>query len=807
MVANEHNVGLNQEFPFIALKNVVLFPHVAMPLQVQRPKSIDSLDFAMSKDKLVVFVAQKNTYDDVKVKDLFRVGTIGKVLDVQKMPNGYFQVEVEGLNRVVVEEFTQTDPFFKVRVSPFRVESDNSVETEVLMRSAIDQFRKIIEARTLSGALPGLLSILSRIKDPEQVINLIAMNLNLDLRDQQSILETANTREALKKINLFIVREVEIIDTEKKVFKETKKQISKLQKEMFLREQMKSIEKELGIEDEKGEFDVLRSKIRASGMSRDVETKALKELDRLEKMPQFSPEVSYLRTYLDLLIDLPWNKKASSKIDLKDANKILNEDHYGLGKVKERILEYLAVQKQVGKIKGPILCFFGPPGTGKTSIGKSIARAMGRKFIRVSLGGLHDEAEIRGHRRTYVGAMPGRIIQSIQSVASSNPVFMLDEIDKVGADFRGDPSAALLEALDPEQNSNFSDNYLEVPFDLSDVLFITTANMLDTIPPALRDRLEIIEFPGYTEEEKLNIAKNYLLPKLYEQHGLKKNNSLIFTDNALRDIIRKHTREAGVRDLERQIAKILRKFIRKTAESKFSGKVKIDSKSIHDYLGPIRFSHQEAEKKNEIGVATGLAWTPVGGEVLSIEATSMPGKGKLIPTGQLGDVMKESIQIALSYARSKAAMLGIGTDFYKEDIHVHVPSGAIPKDGPSAGVAMATAIISLLTKIPIRKDVGMTGEITLRGNVLEIGGFKEKVLAAHRAGLKLIIAPEHNKKDLEDIPKEILKDMKFEFVKNMDAVLLGALVRKQASTRSKPKIRLNNLRIGKYLPNSHTKRA
>lgn len=805
---NEIQVNYNQEFPFIALKNVVLFPHVAMPLQVQRSKSIDSLDFAMAKDRLVVFVAQKNTYDDVKVKDLFRVGTIGKILDVQKLPEGFFQVEVEGLARVTVEDFTQTDPFFKVRVSPLKLEPDTTVEVEVLMRSAIDQFRKVVEARTLPGALTGgLVNLLNRIKDAEQIVNLIAMHLNLELKDQQSILEAASIKDALKRINLFITRETEIIDTEKRVFKETKKQINKLQKEMFLREQMKSIEKELGIQDEKNEFDTLRAKIKAAGMPRDVEAKALKELDRLEKMPSFSPEVSYLRTYLDLLVDLPWNKKSTSKIELKAAEKVLNEDHYGLEKVKERILEYLAVQKQVGKIKGPILCFFGPPGTGKTSIGRSIAKAMGREFIRVSLGGLHDEAEIRGHRRTYVGAMPGRIIQSIQSVKSKNPVFMLDEIDKVGTDFRGDPSAALLEALDPEQNSTFSDNYLEVPFDLSDVLFITTANMMDTIPPALRDRLEIIEFPGYTEEEKLHIAKQYLIHKLYEQHGLKKAGNVSFADDALRDIIRKHTREAGVRDLERQVAKILRKVIRSTVENKTKGKIKIDAKSLHAYLGPMKYSHQESEKKNEIGVATGLAWTPVGGEILAIESSSMPGKGKLIPTGQLGEVMKESIQIALSYARSKAAMLGINTEFYKEDIHVHVPSGAIPKDGPSAGVAMATSIISLLTRIPVRKDVGMTGEITLRGHVLEIGGFKEKVLAAHRAGLKLVIAPEQNRKDLADIPKEISKDLKFEFVKNMDQVLSLAMARKQVNDKTRTnKVRLTPIR-GKFSTPASPKQA
>ena len=780
-----NNISVKDELPLIALKNVVLFPHVAIPLTVQRSKSVDALNFAMSHDRLIVFTAQKNIYDDVKTKDLFNVATVGRIFEVHQLPNGSYQVEVEGVSRVVVESFSQTDPFFKVKISPFPVGAHDidDAETRGFIRTVIEHFKKIAASRVMSSILPGLMDILGQIRDPEQIISLISMNLNLELQEQQDILESPSIKDALKKLSIFITRELEILDTEKKVFKETKRQIGKLQKEMFLREQMKSIEKELGIDSEKSEYDTLRNKIEAAGMTKEVKAKALKELDRLEKMPAFSPEVSYVRNYLDLLIDLPWARKSTAKFDIKAADKILEDDHYALEKAKERILEYLAVQKQVGKIKGPILCFFGPPGTGKTSIGKSIAKALNRKFIRVSVGGLRDEAEIRGHRRTYVGAMPGRIIQGIQTAGVQNPVFMLDEIDKIGMDFRGDPSAALLEALDPEQNFAFSDNYLEVPFDLSDVLFIATANQLDTIPHALRDRLEIIEFPGYTEEEKLHIAKQYLVGKLFEQHGLKKD-SVTITDEAIRDIIRNHTREAGVRSLERQIAKVLRKVTRKIVENKLKGKLKIDKDAIHSYLGPVQYSHHEAEKRNEIGVATGLAWTPVGGETLAIEATSMPGRGKMITTGQLGDVMKESIQAALSYARSKAAMLGIKNDFYKEDIHVHVPAGGIPKDGPSAGVAMAVAIISLLTKAPVHKDVGMTGEITLRGHVLEIGGLKEKVLAAHRAGLKTIIIPEANKKDLEDIPKEIKKTLTFKPVKNMDEVLAIALVPKKQTRTS-----------------------
>jgi ATP-dependent Lon protease len=773
-----NNVTINDELPLIPLKNVVLFPYVAIPLLVQRSKSMGSLDLAMSQDRMVVFVGQKNIYDDVDPKELFRIGTVGKVYEVHKLPDGSSKINVEGIARVKIKEFSQLEPFFKAKIEPLKVTFTQNVETEALMRSTVEQFKKLMDVREAPAALHDIITILNQVKDPEQIVNLLTINLNLELKDQQDILETVDPIESLKKVSFYISRELEIIDAEKKVIKETRKQLGKMQKEMFLREQMKSIEKELGIDNEKGEIETLRNKITAAGMSKETELKALKELNRLEKMPSFSPEISYLRTYLDWLVELPWSRKSSGnggKLELKNAEKILNDDHYGLKKVKERILEYLAVQKQVGKIRGPILCFVGPPGVGKTSIGRSIARAMARKFVRISLGGLRDEAEIRGHRRTYVGALPGRIIQGINSASTRNPVFMLDEIDKVGIDFRGDPSAALLEALDPEQNFAFSDHYLEVPFDLSDVLFITTANVLDTIPPALRDRLEIIEFPGYTEEEKLHIARKYLLPKIFKEHGLK-NSELVFSDQVLAEIIRKHTREAGVRDLERQLATVIRKITRKIVEKKIKGKEIINSKNLHTYLGAFRYSHQEAEKKDEIGVSTGLAWTPVGGEVLSIEALKVPGRGKLLLTGQLGEVMRESVHAALSYARSKAASLGIKNDFYKEDIHVHVPSGAIPKDGPSAGTAMATAIISLFTGKPIRKDVGMTGEMTLRGKVLEIGGVKEKVLAAHRAGLKIIILPEANRKDIaEDVPKEIRRDLKFKFVKNIDEVLKIAL--------------------------------
>jgi len=770
-----NNIIIPEELPLIALKNTVLFPKVVIPLIVQRPKSSNALEYAMAHERLVFFVTQKSIEDNVDAADLFKVGTIGRITAIFKLPNGSSKIDVEGLVKAKISEFSGDEPFFKVKFEPvIATQNSENLEEKALTRLLIDQFRSVSELKAFPSVSPEIIYMMSQLKDTDQIISLITVNLNLEIQDQQSILEIEDSVEALKKLNYFLTRELEILEAEKSVAKETKKQIGKMQKELFLREQLKSIERELGVDEEKDEFNVLKTKIDDAGMPKEVKEKAVKELNRLIKMPPFNPEASYLRTYLDLLVELPWFKKTKEKIDLKEAEKILNNDHYGLEKVKERIIEYLAVQKQVGKIKGPILCLVGPPGTGKTSIGQSIAKALGRKFIRVSLGGLRDEAEIRGHRRTYVGALPGRIIQGLNTSGVKNPVFMLDEIDKIGMDFRGDPSAALLEALDPQQNNAFSDHYLEVPFDLSEVLFITTANTLETIPPALRDRLEIIPFPGYTEQEKFHIAKNFLMPKLFKDHGLKKR-ALTFADSALSDIIQKHTREAGVRDLERQVASIIRKVTRKLVESPSHKQITVTKDVIHKYLGPAKFSHQVSETTDEVGVVTGLGWTPVGGEIFSIEASKMPGRGRLTITGQLGSVMKESALAALSFARVYVAKYGVKEDFNKDDIHIHVPSGAIKKDGPSAGIAMTTALVSLFLNKLVKKEVCMTGEVTLKGKVLEIGGLKEKLLAAHRAGLKIAIVPSENKKDMEDIPKEIKKDMKFYFAKTVEDVFKIAL--------------------------------
>lgn len=769
-----NNIIIPEELPVIALKNTVLFPKLVIPIIIQRPKSVAALDFALAHNRLVLFATQKNSEDDINQSDLYRTGTVGRIVSVFKLPDGSSKIDVEGLTRAHISEFKGEEPFFLASAEPTSLIIRDSLDEKALLRRAIEQFRTISEARSFPTILPEIIYMMSQLKDTEHLVSLMTVNLNLDIESQQKILELESMLDILRQLNMYLTREVQILETEKSVARETKKQIGKMQKELFLREQLKSIEKELGVEDEKGEFDSLRQKIVAAGMPKEVEEKALKELGRLGKMPAFNPEGSYIRSYLDLLIELPWAKKTKEKIDLKEAEKILNEDHYGLVKVKERILEYLAVQKQVGKLKGPILCLAGPPGTGKTSIGQSIAHALGRKFVRVSLGGLRDEAEIRGHRRTYVGAMPGRLIQGIQNAKVKNPVFMLDEIDKVGMDFRGDPSSALLEALDPQQNHAFSDHYLEVPFDLSDVLFVATANRLDTIPPALRDRLEIIEFPGYTEQEKFHIAKNFLLPKLFKDHGLKKR-SVSIQDVALMKVIRDYTMEAGVRELERQLASIIRKVTRKIVESNATKTLVVTKDSVADYLGPVKYLHELAEQKDEIGRATGLVWTPVGGDLLAIEVVRMPGTGKLIMTGQLGTVMKESTQASLSWARAYAARQGVKEEFNKEDIHVHAPSGGIKKEGPSAGIAITTALVSLFMKKPVRKDVAMTGEVTLRGKVLPIGGLKEKVLAAHRAGIKTVVVPQDNKKDMAEIPKEIQKDIKFVFAKHMDDVLKVAL--------------------------------
>jgi ATP-dependent Lon protease len=773
-----------KEMPLIVLKDVVIFPRIAVPLVIKRPQSLKALDYAMQHDRMAVFVVQKKE-DEEKIKipeGIYQVGTASKIKEVMKQPDGSVRILVEGVARVKILEFLEKEPFIKVKVDPLPEPKILKTEKiEALMASTVNQFK---EAISLGATVPfDILLVVLNISDPWELADLITLNLDFRVEEKQAILEATSVEDKLKKVSQALARQLKVLRMARKIQAETGKELGKMEKEIYLREQLKAIEKELGIVGGRTEIEELKDKIEKAGMPPQAKEQALKELSRLEKMPSFSPEISYIRTYLDWLISLPWSKKTESKVDIKKAKKILDEDHYGLDKVKERVLEYLAVQKLVGKIKGPILCFVGPPGTGKTSIGKSIARALGRKFFRMSLGGIRDEAEIRGHRRTYVGALPGRIIQGINTVGTKNPVFMLDEIDKVGADFRGDPSAALLEALDPEQNYAFSDHYLEVPFDLSDVMFITTANILDTVPPALRDRMEVIEFPGYIEEEKFHIAEKFLIPKQLKNNGLSPK-KLIITEPAIRAIIREYTREAGVRELERSIAAICRKVARRVAEEGDKKIYKVGISDLHQFLGPAKYRMTMAEKKDEVGVATGLAWTQVGGEILLIEATKMPGKGSLILTGHLGQVMQESAQAAFSYARAKAKSLGIKENFYKDlDLHVHVPAGAIPKDGPSAGIAMATAIISVLTGKPVRKDVGMTGEITLRGRVLEIGGVKEKVLAAHRAEIKTIILPKENEKDLEEIPENIRKDLKFVFVEHMDEVLKVALAKPPKAKR------------------------
>lgn len=767
--------------PLIPVRDVVIFPHAQVPISLKREKSVKALEESLNKSKTIFVVMQKNKdVDNPTTEDLFDVGTISKITSVQRLPDGVINIHIEGQKKAKVIEYKKILPFFEVEVSEIPEPEYKIDEVESMVRPLMEKFRKAI---SLGKAVPiDLIPQIFNLSNPYQSLDMIILNLDLKSIEKQSLLEAPDIKARIKILGDFLAREASVFQTARKIQDQTAEEIGKSAKEAYLREQLKTIEKELGVKEEKEGFAELEKKIKACGMPKNVEAKALKELERLKKIPQFSPEVSYLRTYLDWMIEVPWSKKSESKVDIPEAEKILNKEHYGLKKVKERILEYLAVHKLTGKIKGPILCFAGPPGTGKTSVGKSIAKALGREFVKISLGGIRDEAEIRGHRRTYVGALPGRIIQGMKDAGTKNPVFMLDEIDKVGSDFRGDPSSALLEALDPEQNHSFSDHYLEVPYDLSDVMFITTANVLDTIPAPLRDRMEIIDFPGYTEEEKFYIAEDFLLEKQLEIHGLDKK-KLSITSECLKNIINKYTRESGVRGLERQLAAICRKVAKEIAEGKIKN-AEITTKNLKSYLGPEKYEPWAAEKKNEIGIATGLAWTQVGGEVLSVEVTFMPGKGLLTLTGQLGDVMKESAQAALSFTRSKTSDLGLKETYFKDkDIHIHVPAGAIPKDGPSAGITIATALVSLASGIPTRKEVGLTGEITLRGKVLEVGGIKEKVLAAHRAGLKTIILPKKNKKDLEEIPKKTKKDLRFIFAENMDEVLKNALLTDPFKTR------------------------
>lgn len=787
------HVKLREKLPLIPLKEMVVFPYMVIPLLVGREKSIKALEEAMGEDHIVVLVTQKQTeIQDPQPEDLYEYGTAASVVQVLKLPDGTAKALVEGLTRVRIVNYSQNEPFVQVRVEELTESKERrkekNVEIEAFTRNLMNQFERCV--RLGKPVPPEVLVAAFNIDSPGRLADFITFHLNLKSEERQSILEAADPSDRVQKVSAFLAKELEILEIGSRIQSRVRDQMDKTQREYFLREQLKAIQKELGgLNEGEAEVEELRAKISEAKMPSEVEQKALKELDRLEKMPSVAAEAPVIRTYLDWLIGLPWNVKTEEKPDIKGAGKVLNEDHYGLNQVKERVLEYLAVRQLSEKMRGPILCFVGPPGTGKTSIGKSIARALGRKFIRLSLGGIRDEAEVRGHRRTYVGALPGRIIQSIYQAKSKNPVFMLDEIDKVGADFRGDPSAALLEALDPEQNYAFSDHYLEVPFDLSDVMFIATANILDTIPPALRDRMEVIHFPGYTEEEKSKIAEQFLIPKQLKENGLSEQRLTIKQD-ALERIIREYTREAGVRNLERNVANICRKVAKAIVEGK-EEIANVSDENIHEYLGAAKFHYGTAEEKDEAGVAMGLAWTEAGGDILSIEATVMKGKGNLSLTGQLGEVMRESAQAALSYIRTRAKAMEIDESFYENrDIHIHVPAGAIPKDGPSAGITMATALASALTHRPTRKDVGMTGEITLRGKVLPIGGAKEKILAAHRAGLKIILLPRDNEKDLEEIPENVKKDLQFIFVEHMDQVLEIALKKEQIEEKKEQPLRV-----------------
>ena len=770
MSMKDARVAIPEVLPLIPLRDLILFPNLVVPLFVGRERSINALEEAMRTDHLVALVTQHAAeIQDPGPEDIYEVGCVVTILQELKLPDGTAKALVEGVERIRIVEHIAADPYMMVRVEVIEEAASADVETKALMRNLVTDFESASE---LGKPVPQeVLLAAGAIEEPGRLADFVTFHLALKVEEKQQILEALDPKQRLQRTSEFLRKELEILELGSKIQNRVKESMSKTQREYFLREQLKAIQQELGQFDEaQAEMDEYKNKIAAAGMPEAVEEKALKELGRLEKMPQAAAETGVIRTYLDWLVGLPWQTFDEEKLDLVEAQEILDEDHYGLEKVKERILEYLAVHKLTDHMRGPILCFVGPPGVGKTSIGKSIARALNRKFIRMSLGGVRDEAEIRGHRRTYVGALPGRIIQSISQAGTNNPVFMMDEIDKVGADFRGDPTSALLEVLDPEQNNSFQDHYLEAPFDLSDVMFITTANLLDPIPAALKDRMEVIHFPGYTEDEKLHIARKYLVPKQLREHGLK--TSLIgISDAALREIIRTYTREAGVRNLERQIAAICRQVARKVVEGA-DGKTSVTGRNVAEYLGPRKFSFGLAEKRDEVGVATGLVWTEVGGDVIFIEATKMKGKGNLTLTGQLGDVMRESAQAAVSWIRANAPALGIDPEFAEQyDLHIHVPAAAIPKDGPSAGITMATALASVLTGTRVRRQVALTGEITLRGRVLPIGGLKEKLLAAHRAGIQTVMIPKENVRDLELVPEHVRTEMEIVPVERMDEVL------------------------------------
>lgn len=770
--------GNMQPTPVLSLRDVVVYPHMVIPLFVGRERSILALDQSMNVDKRIVLVTQRSAeIDDPTEADLFEVGTLATVLQLLKLPDGTTKVLVEGGERVKIKSFTDENGYFEAWREMLPVEvSHTEKEIEITMRSLVSLFEQYVKLNRKIP--PELLTTLAGIEDPSRLADTVAAHLSIRLEEKQTLLETAGVSDRMEKLMVLIEGETEVLQLEKRIRGRVKTQMEKSQREYYLNEQMKAIQKELGdMDDVPNDMDDLTQRVEKAGMSKEARKKADSELNKLKMMSPMSAEATVVRNYIDWMLNVPWKKRSRIRKDLAEAEAILEADHYGLEKVKERILEYLAVQQRVKAMRGPILCLVGPPGVGKTSLGRSIARATGRKFVRMSLGGVRDEAEIRGHRRTYIGSMPGRVLQNMAKVGTRNPLFMLDELDKMSMDFRGDPSSALLEVLDPEQNHAFNDHYLEVDFDLSDVMFVATANSLN-IPDPLLDRMEVIRIPGYTEDEKMHIAKNYLLPKQMEQHGLQDEEMLI-SDQVLVDIVRYYTREAGVRNMEREIAKICRKTVKKLALGKKLKKVTVSARNLESYLGVRQFRYGLAEANNAVGQVTGLAWTRVGGELLQIEAMLVPGKGRLEQTGQLGDVMKESIQAAMTVVRSRAESLGIEADFYhKFDAHVHVPEGATPKDGPSAGVGMCTALVSALTKIPVRATVAMTGEITLRGAVLPIGGLKEKLLAAHRGGIETIIIPAENEKDLAEIPKNILRKLKIHPVSTIDEVLEIALVEK-----------------------------
>ncbi|SDX40049.1 endopeptidase La [Paenibacillus sp. CF384] len=770
-----------RRMPLLPLRGLLVYPSMVLHLDVGREKSVRALDRAMLDDHMILLCSQSEVnIEEPSQEDIYRVGTAARVRQMLKLPNGTIRVLVEGVVRAEIVDYLPNDDYYEVTIKELPEAESTDPEIDALMRTVLNQFEHYINLS--KKVTPETLAAVSDIDEPGRLADVISSHLSLKIKDKQDILETIDVRERLERLLDILNNEREVLELERKISQRVKKQMEKTQKEYYLREQMKAIQKELGEKEGRaGEVEELRAQMADSGIPEKVKEKVEKEIDRLEKMPSTSAEGGVIRNYIDWLLSLPWNKLTEDDLNVAKAEGILNEDHYGLEKPKERVLEYLAVQQLVKKLKGPILCLVGPPGVGKTSMARSIAKSLGRQFVRISLGGVRDEAEIRGHRRTYVGAMPGRIIQGMKTAGSLNPVFLLDEIDKMAMDFRGDPASALLEVLDPEQNNTFSDHFIEVPFDLSNVMFVTTANAIHNIPRPLLDRMEVLYIPGYTELEKLQIANRYLLPKQKREHGLLEEQVDLGEDGLLQ-IIREYTRESGVRNLEQQIAAMCRKAAKAIVTDENVTPIVVDSARIKEWLGPSKFRYGMAEVENQIGAVTGLAWTEVGGDTLVIEVTVLPGSGKLTLTGKLGDVMKESAQAAFSYTRSRANEFGIDPQFHeKNDIHIHIPEGAIPKDGPSAGITMATALISALTNRQVDKEVAMTGEITLRGRVLPIGGLKEKSLAAHRAGIKKVLIPKDNERDLRDIPDSVRADLEFVPVSSMDEVIKHALVKVEAA--------------------------